>query len=501
MTLYSVRMPISAILVVLIHPAILHVVLAQRPDYKIKPFQVGRLFYIGHTANMTRALNRFPAIVSATDKILQYVTLIEESVHERLQKNVPPSEAEPFYLCSHPTMEWTRTVHQVYGLRGWPDPDTSCVTNVHNLEYDGFTVEEMYDAMYTRLSTFKKNVDVIAKATLANLTQADIVLDCPYRKGFARCVLHPTMLIRVGAHWYIGNSITSHPKEWQLPNFGRNKMNEYSRVDRGQLNDTLKMRMPVRDTVPLVHRSDTTTMLETWRSRANPSEFGIHPVETNIAVQDSLERMEVSVQQVEDATTPSNIAIIALPLVLTLAPIAFFADVGTNFFFAYMLLSDILTSVPMAIKGVELVLIGTSVYRSVAIRITSPSPYKDLDAAAAEIWAAECKTANSVKYMGIAFIVTSIVFLIIGVSLEFVALHYSRKMRKGKKKGHSPSSSLESRGSDLQPLHPHADAKKSAKSESIVRAMSNDSNQEAMPLKQSSRGSLRESNIERLNTV
>ena len=497
--LYFIRKPISTLLILLILPVILQVALAQRLDYEIKPFQVGRLFYIGHTENMTRALNKFPDIVSTTDKILQYVTRVEKSVHERLQKNVPPSEGEPFYLCSHRTRDWTVTVDQVFGLRGWPDPDTNCVTNVHNLEYDGFTVDEMYDALYTRLSIFKKNIDVIAAATINNFTHADIILDCPYRKGFARCVLHPTALIRVGTHWYMGNSITSHPKEWQMPNFGRHKLNEYSRVDRGELNDTLKMRLAVRDTVPLVHRNDTTTMMESWRSIANPSGFGNHPIETNIAIHDALEDMEVSVQQVEDATTPSNVAIIALPVLLSFVPIAFFANVGTNVFFAYMLFSDILTSIPMAIKGVELVLIGTSVHRSIVVRITSPSPFKEMNAAAAEIWAAECKTADSVKHMGIAFIVTSIVFLIIGVSLEFIARHYSRKRRK--KREDSRSSSLHSGEVEPEPLHPHADAEKPSKSGSIVRFNSIDSTQEAMPFKQELRESSRVSNIEELDTV
>ena len=71
-------------------------------------------------------------------------------------------------------------------------------------------------------------------------------------------------------------------------------------------------------------------MMESWRSEANPSGFGNHSVETNIAIHDALEGMEVSVRQVEGATTPSNVAIIALPVLLSLAPIAFFANVGTN---------------------------------------------------------------------------------------------------------------------------------------------------------------------------
>ena len=58
-----------------------------------------------------------------------------------------------------------------------------------------------------------------------------------------------------------------------------------------------------------------------------------------------------------------------------------------------MSFSDIFTSIPMAINGVELVLIGTPVHRSIVVRTTSPSPFKEMNAAAAEIRAAECKTA------------------------------------------------------------------------------------------------------------
>lgn len=388
---------------------------------------------------MTKTMARYPVIVSATEKLLNYVTGVEAAVHERLQNVRSLKPDDPFTLCSYREKQWANTVHQVYGLRGWEDPDTECVTDIHRVSLGvGYEVDDIYEAMYDRLVTIKKNIRVIAKSVIGNFSDPDVVYDCPYRRGFARCVLHPAMVIRLKENWYLAAALQNRPKAEQLKNFQRHKLKEYARVDRGEMNDTLKMRIAVRGTVPLLRRNDTTTMMESWRRSANPSEFGIIPVDENVATIEALDQMDVPTQQVEDATTPSNIAILALPILLNLVPIALFAEVSTHVMLAYTLLSDVLTVFPMGIKGVELLLIHRTRYRSVVVRITSPSPLTPLnelgertsEPAAAEIWAAECRISNNVRRIGWAFLVTSITFLFVGVFLECWAVWYAKRTKR-----------------------------------------------------------------------
>lgn len=109
----------------------------------------------------------------------------------------------------------------------------------------------------------------------------------------------------------------------------------------------------------------------------------------------SLDQMHIPAQQVEDAATLSIIANLGLPLLLNLILVALFTEGSANKLLAYILLSDLLTVVPIGIKVVELLLIHRARYRSGILRITSPSPISELGErnfgfAAEGIWASEC---------------------------------------------------------------------------------------------------------------
>ena len=64
------------------------------------------------------------------------------------------------------------------------------------------------------------------------------------------------------------------------------------------------------------------------------------------------------VENVGNELSPSNIAMLSLPLVMALIPISLFQEVSTAATALYVLLRDVLVAVPLLIKGIELVIVS-----------------------------------------------------------------------------------------------------------------------------------------------
>lgn len=88
------------------------------------------------------------------------------------------------------------------------------------------------------------------------------------------------------------------------------------------------------------------------------SAFGTVFATINLALQRALQRGEHQTQQTNDAKKPSNIANFVFPLVMNVVTVSVIAEVSTIGILPYTLLTGVLTAVPVAIKGVELLLIG-----------------------------------------------------------------------------------------------------------------------------------------------
>lgn len=61
----------------------------------------------------------------------------------------------------------------------------------------------------------------------------------------------------------------------------------------------------------------------------------------------------------EDADTPSNQAIMILPVALALVPIALFQDASNLATVLYAVATDVVSVMPIAVKGMELVIYGS----------------------------------------------------------------------------------------------------------------------------------------------
>lgn len=172
--------------------------------------------------------------------------------------------------------------------------------------------------------------------------------------------------------------------------------------------------------------TDATTSIATWQGAPHPSQFHSVNLEDNLALQAALDASDHHVRQLDDAVTPSNIAILALPLVLCLLPIALFADVRPKAMLLYAMLSDVLTALPMAIKGAELLSISKRRFAAHVTRLGDTSSSNEISVAA-ELWVCVCRTRADTRPTGVAFVSVAIVTMVTGLVLEVVARRWMRR--------------------------------------------------------------------------
>ena len=241
--------------------------------------------------------------------------------------------------------------------------------------------------------------------------------------------MHANAAVRFDDVWYlrVRFAIQNH-----VPEKLRQTIREFPTVINGSFSSPIPMCMQVKND-PEERNFGTTELRVAKRFRQgrniwNLSMFGVVDLYENPSLLTALDMFEKFTHLANDALAPSNIAILVLPLFLNLVPIALISNVNTSFMLFYTLLTDILTVILLGIKGAELISIGTSVHRSVAVRISSSIALPRSKAAAADMWVSECYASGKVRNWGVFFLVLSIVFMIFVIVLEVLAqVHMKRK--------------------------------------------------------------------------
>lgn len=123
-------------------------------------------------------------------------------------------------------------------------------------------------------------------------------------------------------------------------------------------------------------------------------------------------------EMVEDSDTFSNLAIIAFPAMFALLPIALFQDTSLQLTLVYAIATDAVSVLPMAIKGVELIVYGSRDYYAYNMILYGPGEKSDVSVLS--VWVARCRMVGYVRQMGIGLLVGAATAMVIGVALEFV---------------------------------------------------------------------------------
>lgn len=414
---------------------------AQRADWEYPKWAVGRYFSISSDAPLRSVLSESREMINTSKLLQEFVEYIEDAILKSLSQAERTKEVQPLRPCSYEAKPWRSGIDVNFGIRGWPPVDSDCITEfagveVSNDQQGPFTVEQIYNAVVDRGHAGQRLAAAAWDAAVGNRTkvtpflQPDFIVESEYTIAYQTCNLTAMAAARNGQSWFLKFGFTNQPKEQQLPNFQRQSVMEHLRVVDGEFLWPLVKQMYMRNDTEkgIINQfvNDSTTLIASFRGDAGQSHYDGVAIEDNPAIQDALGKSDLWIQQAQDALAPSSIAILVLPLLLAVVPIALIADVGTIVMLLYTFISDILAVVPLAIKGVELIFIGSRVVQSTIIRMTSGGTSVKLGTSGAELWAAQCVTNSHVKAFGIAFVVLAIVFMLVGLAAEFVARRYVR---------------------------------------------------------------------------
>ena len=422
----------------------IHISDAQLEGYDPPDWQVGRIQYWSSEEPIAKLISKSEQVKSDTNKILNHIERAEDRILKNLKSQIPPGQGSELIPCNFDRKSWVDSVSSYSQGHGWENPNTDCVTEFGGTQLDPqdknyISTSEFYDATFNRGTTVLKMLEKDASEIAFNFTndKVDFPFNFEYSTADQRCKVHPLGAVRVGDHWYLVTSFTNDQNSIQKEDFERQFIQEAIRFDsngKGIAAEMCLKRGSFFNETADENCTDATTGIETWKGGATASIFVGLPFEQNPAVIRALDEGDLSVQQANDATTPSSIAILFLPLALNLVPIALLAPVSTLTTLLYTLMSDVLTVFPLGIKGVELIGIGNKQVRKVFTRITSKlnnePPETAFETAFAEVWVAECTAGSNVRVPGIIFLTLAIIFLVFGIAAEFIAKHYATKRRK-----------------------------------------------------------------------
>lgn len=240
-----------------------------------------------------------------------------------------------------------------------------------------------------------------------------------YNRGGQACSVTSLLAHRVQGEWFIRAAVTNAPPRVYARTFGRHFLQEFI-PERG----LRPLHMPIRNVNKTRFLADGTTIVERWAGRGFSVERDsfddpLDPLYT--AYRRQLNVVDLS----EDALTLSNIAILTLPLVLTLVPYALIAEgLNTKRLVAYIILTDFLVVVPFVMKGIELIHSAQPGPREITAFFTG-----DDDLGTVQSFVAECRGHGRFRNAGITFIIIGIAAMVASVLLEIWA---SRRVAKSR---------------------------------------------------------------------
>lgn len=243
-----------------------------------------------------------------------------------------------------------------------------------------------------------------------------------YRNG-QTCSVDDLLAYKVDNEWYIRAAATNYNPARSVADGERHYLMEF--VPRSG-NTSLIMVHPSTETGKLEYSS---TLTEAWQGTG----YGVESLEfddTAMPLSMAYNENIISVDLASDAVTVSNIAILALPMAMSLIPVAFVADLNTLGMFAYILVTDVFSTIPFLIKGAELV------HSSTPKQTISTSFHGgNSTIGEAQIYVVVCRGENYFRNIGIAFITVAAVVMIVGVLLEVWARSVMKRRRRVAKDG------------------------------------------------------------------
>lgn len=395
------------------------------------------VFCDGKDKNMSESYNR----------LLNFAAHMDRSVVSASEANDPAEEVETeesdlLSTCSSRNDDWKDDLPEYAYLRCW-SINTTCISDIigtneakkikdPNKTYNAPSEGDVYQWVVQHAELIEDKAEAAADRARVNWTEAYRGTKFEYNSKTQKCDYNYMGFFKHAGNWFIAERITNSDKRYVAQTNTREYLFEYIRPE-----GVLTLSLKDNSTSDLVRKNGTTAFMVVGGADV-PSAFGDLKGSDNPAVAEALRKGDHNAQQADDATTPSNIAILAFPLVMNIVPVALIADVNSIGMLVYTLLTDVLTAVPLAIKGVEVFGIGTIAQTTAISRIsganigmvneTTGIPHDKV----MELWVAKCRAEESLRSTGIILLTVALLFMVGGIIAEFVAKQWTTRQGAGR---------------------------------------------------------------------
>lgn len=226
------------------------------------------------------------------------------------------------------------------------------------------------------------------------------------------CTIHTIFAHRKNRIWFLRAAVTNAPDNESKPDFERQYMQEFF-----PRNGTQSLQMVLHN-MTTDKLENATTIVERWATTGYAIE-GMSFDDPLSPLFRAYQQNLVAIDLASDAITISNVAILALPMVMNLIPIAFLADFHALGMFIYIVVTDVFSAIPFFIKGVELIHSSQPTQEEVFAFFSGNETLGSMQS-----WVVQCKGEQKFRNVGVIFVVVSLGATVMGVALELWAKRY-----------------------------------------------------------------------------
>lgn len=213
--------------------------------------------------------------------------------------------------------------------------------------------------------------------------------------------------------WYLRAGVTNAPIRQSMPDFERHYLQEFF-----PRNGTSSLKM-IQPNIRTGKWEYSTTIVERWGGTGMTIEQPMRFDDPISPLAHAFQRNLVTIDLASDAITVSNVAILALPMAMNFIPVAFVADFHMLGMFIYVVVTDVFSTIPFLIKGIELIRSSQPTQEEVFAFFTGNETLGTMQS-----WVAECRGEEAFREVGVIFVSVGLCALIVGVALEVWAKRY-----------------------------------------------------------------------------
>ena len=255
------------------------------------------------------------------------------------------------------------------------------------------------------------------------------------------CTAFRSVAVRLNGSWAVGAKLYELPYYVNALPRQKKILTEFVLHNQGKLS-TLDFNISNCNSSDQANGSTQgTAVIEYWGGKESWVYYFNKELNEHLALKSVIDSSTVAKELVQDSGAASNIAILMLPALLSLVPLGLFQDFGLVAGILYAIATDVISVLPILIKGFELLITGNSTFYSMISKIYGV--FEEDELGWAQTWTAKCTIQPHIRIKGIVFVTIGFSSMFIGIFLELLTIHLTRKARNEYKKIKRENSKLD----------------------------------------------------------